>query len=95
VNAENALLAIDELSEKATTPKPRRARAARRTRARARETDSSAAALQARRRLCRRPGPVDAWKKRNVELGNHAAAVELLEEEIQVAKTSVNAQVGW
>ncbi len=89
-DAESALLAIDELSEKAATPE---AKAELEVRA-ALVLEARGDATGALRRyklaadLC--PGDAAARRrlvKKNVELGNHAAAVELLEEEIQVAKT--------
>src|SRR5450432_4167621 len=89
-DAESALAAIAELSDKATTPE---AKAELELRA-ALVLEARGDATGALRRyklaadLC--PGDPAARRrlvKKNVELGNHAAAVELLEEEIQVAKS--------
>ncbi|HEY3667489.1 MAG TPA: protein kinase, partial [Polyangiaceae bacterium] len=89
-DAQSALAAIDELSEKATTPA---AKAELEVRA-AQVLEARGDATGALRRyklaadLCPEDGAARRrLVKKNVELGNHAAAVELLEEEIQLAKS--------
>lgn len=89
-DAQSALDAIDALSEKATTPEAKaelELRAAQVLEARG----DSAGALR-RYQLAAELLPEDAAARRrvvkkNVEYGNYATAVELLEEEIQLAKS--------
>ncbi|MEP7051224.1 MAG: protein kinase [Pseudomonadota bacterium] len=87
-DAESALAAIDELVDKAATPE---AKAELEVRA-AHVLESRGDAMGALRRykvaadlLPADPGARRRLVQKNVELGNHAAAAELLEEAIQVA----------
>ncbi|MEO7037679.1 MAG: protein kinase [Polyangiaceae bacterium] len=89
-DAQSALAAIDELIDKATTPEAKAELELRA--AQVLESRGDAAGALLRYTVTADLLPADAAARRrlvkkNVEFGNHAAAVELLEEEIQVAKS--------
>jgi tetratricopeptide (TPR) repeat protein len=89
-DAESALAAIDELSEKATTPEAKAELEVRAAQVLEARGDATGALRRYKQAASLLPGDATARRrlvKKNVELGNHAAAVELLEEEIQIAKS--------
>lgn len=89
-DARSALAAIDELSENAATPEAKAELELRAAQVLEARGDSAGALRRYQLAAELLPGDAAARRrlvKKNVEHGNHAAAVELLEEEIQVAKS--------